>query len=41
MIISERFIRGAPILAPLLFADIAGLGIVVLLNPDETAKMKN
>jgi hypothetical protein len=39
-IVSERFIRGAPILAPLLFADIASLGIIVLLDPDETAKLK-
>lgn len=39
-IVGERFIRGAPILAPLLFADIASLGIVVLLDPDETAKLK-
>jgi len=40
VIVSERFIRGAPILAPLLFADIASLGIVVLFDPDETAKLK-
>ncbi len=40
-IVAERFIRGAPILAPLLFADIASLGIVVLLDPDETAKLKD
>lgn len=39
-IISERFIRGAPILAPLLFADIASLGIVVLLDPDEKVKLR-
>ena len=39
-IVVERFIRGAPILAPLLFADIASLGIVVLLDPDETARLK-
>jgi hypothetical protein len=39
-IVAERFIRGAPILAPLLFADIASLGLVVLLDPDETAKLK-
>jgi len=35
-IILERFIRGAPILAPLLFADIATLGLLVLMDPDET-----
>jgi hypothetical protein len=39
-IVGERFIRGAPVLAPLLFADIASLGIVVLLDPDETAHLK-
>jgi hypothetical protein len=39
-IVGERFIRGAPILAPLLYADIAGLGLVVLLDPDETPRAK-
>ena len=39
-IILERFIRGAPILAPLLFADIATLGLLVLLDPDETSGKK-
>jgi len=39
-IVGERFIRGAPILAPLLYADIAGLGLVVLLDPDETARLE-
>ena len=39
-IVNERFIRGAPLLAPLLFADIASLGLVVLLDPDETSKIK-
>jgi hypothetical protein len=29
-IVMERFLRGAPFLAPLLFADMAGLGLVVL-----------
>jgi len=38
--IIERFIRGAPILAPLLFADIATLGLLVLMDPDETAGLK-
>jgi len=27
-------------LAPLLFADIATLGLFILLEPDETAKLK-
>jgi len=39
-IVGERFIRGAPMLAPLLFADIATLGLLVLLDPDETSKLK-
>ncbi len=39
-IVGERFIRGAPMLAPLLFADIATLGLVVLLDPDETLNLK-
>jgi hypothetical protein len=32
-IILERFFRGAPVLAPLLFADMAALGGIVLLEP--------
>jgi len=39
-IIVERFIRGAPILAPLLFADIATLGLLVLMDPDERSRSK-
>ena len=34
-IVPERFIRGAPFLAPLLFTDIGTLGLVVLLDPGE------
>jgi len=33
--VPERFIRGAPVLAPLLFADIGGLGLLALLSPVE------
>ncbi len=29
------FIRGAPFLAPMLFADMGMIGLVVLLNPNE------
>jgi len=29
----ERFIRGAPILAPMLFADMGGLGLIALFDP--------
>ena len=32
-IVGERFLRGAPFLAPLLFADIGTLGLIVLLDP--------
>ncbi len=34
-IVIERFIRGAPFLAPMLFADMGGLGIIALLDPVE------
>jgi hypothetical protein len=34
-IIGERFIHGAPFLAPLLFANMGMLGLIVLLNPAE------
>lgn len=36
-VVTERFIRGAPPLAPLLFADIGLIGLVVLLDPRERA----
>jgi len=32
-IVAERFIRGAPFLAPLLFANMGALGLIVLLDP--------
>jgi MprA protease rhombosortase-interaction domain-containing protein len=35
VIVGERFIRGAPFLAPLLFSDIGTLGLVALLDPRE------
>jgi len=34
----ERFIRGAPFLAPLLFANMGSLGLFVLLGPEEAAE---
>jgi hypothetical protein len=34
-IVGERFIRGAPFMAPLLFADMGSLGLIVLLDPVE------
>ncbi len=33
-VINERFIHGAPLLAPLLFANMGLLGLIVLLNPE-------
>ena len=35
VVVAERFLRGAPFLAPLLFADIGALGLAVLLDPTE------
>lgn len=32
-IVVERFLRGAPFLAPMLFSDMGALGLVVLLDP--------
>jgi hypothetical protein len=32
-IVGERFLRGAPFLAPLLFANMGTLGLIVLLDP--------
>jgi hypothetical protein len=37
VIVTERFIRGAPFLAPLLFANIGGLGLIVLMDPRSDA----
>jgi hypothetical protein len=34
-IVGERFLRGAPILAPMLFANMGTLGLIVLLDPSE------
>ncbi len=34
-LITERFLRGAPFMAPLLFSDIATIGLLVLLDPNE------
>ena len=34
-IVVERFLRGAPFLAPMLFADMGTLGLVILLDPRE------
>ena len=34
-IIPERFIRGAPFLAPLLFSNMGVLGLISMLDPRE------
>ena len=34
-VVGERFLRGAPFLAPLLFANMGALGLIALLNPAE------
>jgi len=34
-IVVERFLRGAPFLAPMLFSDMGALGLVMLLDPKE------
>ncbi len=35
IIVGERFLRGAPFLAPLLFADMGSLGLLALFDPSE------
>ena len=37
-IVAERFIRGAPIMAPLLYANVALFGVVALLDPRSRAR---
>lgn len=39
-IVVERFLRGAPFLAPMLFADMGTLGLVILLDPKERLTVK-
>ena len=41
LVIQERFIRGAPFLAPTLYANMGLLGLLVLLDPAEITKDKN
>ncbi len=36
-IVIERFLRGAPFLAPMLFSDMGALGLVILLDPKNGA----
>ncbi|MCJ7514189.1 MAG: hypothetical protein MUO23_14650 [Anaerolineales bacterium] len=35
VLVIERFLRGAPVLAPLLFCNMGALGLIVLLGPDQ------
>lgn len=35
LVVQERFVRGAPFLAPLLFANMGALGLLALLDPRE------
>ncbi len=37
-VVVERFIKGAPFLAPMLFSDMGALGLVILLDPNEKGK---
>ena len=39
-IVVERFLRGAPFLAPMLFSDMGALGLVILLDPREKIEKK-
>jgi hypothetical protein len=36
--VMERFLKGAPMLAPLLYANMAAMGLIVLLDPHEKQK---
>jgi hypothetical protein len=35
IVVVERFLRGAPVLAPFLFANVGLLGLLVLFDPTE------
>jgi hypothetical protein len=37
-IVVERFLRGAPFLAPMLFSDMGAIGLVILLDPREKSE---
>jgi len=39
-IVLERFLRGAPPLAPMLFADIGLLGLIAMLDPVEQQEVE-
>lgn len=35
LVVQERFVRGAPFMAPLLFSNMGAIGLITLLNPSE------
>jgi hypothetical protein len=35
LFVVDRFIRGAPVLAPMLFANMGTLGLIAILDPRE------
>jgi hypothetical protein len=40
-LVLERFIRGAPFMAPLLFANVGTIGLIALLDPTEPPSLKH
>ena len=40
VIVPERFLRGAPFLAPMLFANMGLVGLIALLDPAEAQNLK-
>jgi len=40
-IVYERFLRGAPFLAPLLFSDLGSIGLLILLDPAENRSFQS
>jgi hypothetical protein len=36
-VVVERLIRSAPVMAPMLFADMGAIGLIALLDPEEKA----
>jgi hypothetical protein len=34
--VQERFVRGAPFLAPMLYANMGAIGLLALLDPQES-----
>jgi hypothetical protein len=40
-VVGERFLRGAPFLAPMLFADMGTLGLIALMDPSEKQRAES